>query len=1086
MAADGHLQAVRRLEELSQPFPNDLVIYEGHLNHVRQKLDNTLQNQDGLMDATARRAVLFYNELENLEESLLTIRKDPSVAGIEGVWRRLQHQLQHVEIAILKTSLQVPLIHNDYKEHLPFETTADARPRLQLQSTYNAPLLSSSRLIGRDAILSELRKAVIRKNHNHNIVSLCGMRGSGKTTIIRSFIDSYAVKDEFKTVIWADGHSLKTIEHQYSKIATKISRRFSRFATPQSKIDFLLSTITEGNEPTLFVLDNFNNTIDHERLIEYLPRNGRYTLLILKATFQASFPEHDEIRLILPALSVEDSIQILFETVRKDPYTSDTDLIRRYVVEKLGCNPLSIKSAGRFLSDSDFSFQQFASKFDKFYPLVYRGRKAQNEQCRALITMWCISLGNLAPQNPAFADHIRQMLLFCTFIYPAEINGSFGSLLFTSASSQPAWAKHYSSATEWRPELFERMISYLNKHTLLDIDSSRDQAVQFTLHPYIRQWLWDREDPQRLVQHLVLAIDHVLKRLELYKDQSSARDIRSYLRMYSKSLLSSLTKVESMEECQEFLEQYSRFLLAGKYTLISYIQNNLEPNDDEGLVDYISIVEECFQRHQGLLGPSHPSSIDLGNRLGDLYTKEGYHVRAEAILRQCLRRSKKRMSTHLAICLYQQGKTQEAGQAHNNLATNWSTGHLTTSDYLRYIEQRTINTILSGSLSQASDLLLAVEEVEPENINQSVVKARIYLHLSNLYWTKSRRINSVKLQSKGVELLEDALSSSNEQYLTAVQDLGQMHAVLQDWINCKELYSKIIKAYEICDGPYSQKTNDARHSQAHAMMELDEIDEGIAAHNSALDNLLLGTDINTETTKEIFYCLAQHYETHSANQDLLQLHTRITSRFHEDLSPRTPFQRTLQHNLIKLYSQQDNWQEAETLLNDLTNPHANTTTTPTPQTLTADLNILAIILRIQGLHHAAEHTYRRLLYLECNNATTPSVATLSSVMLDLIQVLRQQGKSEDARNLGAIYIQTRSQTQNQNQNQNQNQIPALLLRDLRAGFAVEPTTERRGAPPDNHDEEGTTPERALSAWDSDASSDPEAEDEDEDEGVYVL
>jgi hypothetical protein len=189
---------------------------------------------------------------------------------------------------------------------LPGSFTEGSATLLAKQAAFSNVPSNPDEYVERDDLEKELRTAL--QLERHEIVTLHGRGGAGKTTLAIQVLRSIETDGRFSLIVWFSARDIDLLPDGPKQVRPQaltvedLAAEYVRLVRPalcsakrSEQVQYLATALQQGTEgPTLFVFDNFETVRDPEELYGWLDSNVRPPNKILITTrhrgFRGDFP----------------------------------------------------------------------------------------------------------------------------------------------------------------------------------------------------------------------------------------------------------------------------------------------------------------------------------------------------------------------------------------------------------------------------------------------------------------------------------------------------------------------------------------------------------------------------------------------------------------------------------------------------------------------------------------------------------------------------------------------------------------------------------------------------------------------------
>ncbi|OMO69145.1 Disease resistance protein [Corchorus olitorius] len=235
-----------------------------------------------------------------------------SIKNLKSHGNDVASEIKHVRSTIIKLSNEIDRLENKLR-NLPL-------PRANLKE--DAPLLEEDDVVGIEEPRTKLIGWLLKDDGEYprpKVISVVGMGGTGKTTLVKKVFDDVIIKKSFRYHVWTTISRSFTIEELLREIIRQIYT-VNRQPIPEGvyhmRSSYLKSIVKNllHQNPFLLVLDDVWSIRTWDAIKEALPKVNRSRVLLTTRDFQialtASVESNAEIH-TMDKLSPEDS-KILF------------------------------------------------------------------------------------------------------------------------------------------------------------------------------------------------------------------------------------------------------------------------------------------------------------------------------------------------------------------------------------------------------------------------------------------------------------------------------------------------------------------------------------------------------------------------------------------------------------------------------------------------------------------------------------------------------------------------------------------------------------------------------------------------------
>ena len=238
-------------------------------------------------------------------------------------------------------------------------------------------------------------KNLHKKIQESSRVAVVGLGGVGKTSLCRRYISLYSNYYKFIHVIKED-----SVESDLLKLAEK----FKIFSEESSvKLKLLREHLLKEEKPYLLFFDGVDSDEEFEYIRNWFPKTAKFILVTSRRlnTAKCSFFEIFE----LGPLTENEAVEYLTKcTQHKDKRCART------LAQKLGCLPIALKHAVRYVDKAKITFQTYLDCLDESGVEIF-GDIDKNE--KAVFSTWVVSLNRIINHhNAAFGKDLLRLFAF--------------------------------------------------------------------------------------------------------------------------------------------------------------------------------------------------------------------------------------------------------------------------------------------------------------------------------------------------------------------------------------------------------------------------------------------------------------------------------------------------------------------------------------------------------------------------------------------------------------------------------------------------------------------------------------------------
>jgi len=228
------------------------------------------------------------------------------------------------------------------EEKNKFKDISYPKASLTLGSTFTKDVKS---LLSREKLITEVIEKL--KDDQVKMISICGMGGVGKTTLVKEVIKTIEKNNLFDEVVMAVVSQDVNYEKIQIQIADILGMEFKK-ASLQGRAMELLERLSEG-KGVLIVLDDVWDILDFERI--GLQERDKYCKILFTSRDQKVCQNMGcKVNFQVSVLSEDEAWSLFREMAGDVVYKHDINPIAREVAKACGGLPLAIVTVGRALS----------------------------------------------------------------------------------------------------------------------------------------------------------------------------------------------------------------------------------------------------------------------------------------------------------------------------------------------------------------------------------------------------------------------------------------------------------------------------------------------------------------------------------------------------------------------------------------------------------------------------------------------------------------------------------------------------------------------------------------------------------------
>jgi tetratricopeptide (TPR) repeat protein len=507
---------------------------------------------------------------------------------------------------------------------------------------WNVPGHSNRYFMGRDLLLTKLRRRLAAPDAASRKIVLTGLAGVGKTQLAVEY--SYRWQADFDVVWWLRGEQPTSLSADYVALANQRPLaghpRVDKGAT-QAAVVAAVRAWLERHHRWLLLFDNVE---DPELIREYLPRTAAGQVLITSQAETGWEPLADPIR--VDVLSAADATRFLLARTQQTGPTAKS--AARDLADSLGYLPLCLEQAAGYITAvGTVSLRDYAELFaTRTLDLLKRGLPLGYQN--SVATTWSMALLRLQESNPGAVG----LLSLAAFLDP---DGVPLRLVAAQADRLPP-----SLAIIGRDALAQAdAVAALRRHSLVKISGERlvvhrllQAVVRAAMDPDAeREWastalrLIRAEFPpssgtlgawsecERLLPHVLAVVEHAL-RLDL------EAEARAWL--LHRSAVYLLSRGQYRQALHHHMQALAgRRLLLGENhpDTLESLNDTAEAHRELGeLPEALELHEQAFAAREDEFGPDDPRTLSSMNNVAETYRELGDPQLAHNLHRQALER----------------------------------------------------------------------------------------------------------------------------------------------------------------------------------------------------------------------------------------------------------------------------------------------------------------------------------------------------------------------------------------------------------------------------------------------------------------
>jgi tetratricopeptide (TPR) repeat protein len=455
---------------------------------------------------------------------------------------------------------------------------------------------------GRDALLEQLRTALLPSGPAPRIQALTGLPGMGKTQTALEYAYRYA--QCYRAVFWIGAGSLAGCRAEFGQLAGILDLPVGS----QHRLDRSLAVVKEWfrrNPGWLVVLDD----VDDWRVLDELGLSGSGAVLV---TTRAQAIGAAGGRFEVTSLSTDDSVEFLLRRGRiasspaePEMASSPESAAARALVERLGRMPLALDQAGAYLEETGCSVETYLQRFNvQHYALLARRGRLAVEHPDSVAATLTLAYQHMSRGNPVAAE----LLCLCAFLHPDLIPeevlaagpDALGPTLGPAVTDPLRFDEALADLASLSLVLRDRRTHALGVHRLVQ------EVVRFALSP---------EDQRLWASRAVSSIAQTLPEGDPYH-------FGPFLRLLPQAMVAvelvQRWDMQTIEAAGVMEELGAHYQLAGDYA------------------ESRRLLVQALRLRKQLQGSSHIDTAATRMHLAELSLALGHYTRAETLARAAL------------------------------------------------------------------------------------------------------------------------------------------------------------------------------------------------------------------------------------------------------------------------------------------------------------------------------------------------------------------------------------------------------------------------------------------------------------------
>ncbi|KAJ7443906.1 hypothetical protein B0H11DRAFT_452455 [Mycena galericulata] len=332
---------------------------------------------------------------------------------------------------------------------------------------------------GRQDILANMRAYFFQNQGQRHVCLLHGQSGCGKTETALKFVAMMSARSElrFCDVYFVDASNRSSVESGLREIAKSRDQSLDSLELSKSEKEWLII---------------FDNVVDPTLNIKDFLPDCPHGNIILTSTIQELIrgAQMSEASFEVSAMNPADAATLLI-TMAELPTSAENQQIAQAIVKKLGCMPLAISLAGRYVA-LGHPMADFLKKYEATDIELRKDETVlRNDETKQWPTYTAFQMNLVTLDQPS-----TQFLQYCTVIHHAQIP----VVLFESAAQFIIQKDRYKRSWQSNPEfkhlqtfwtsdpiaLLQKTVSDLRDHAIIE---QKVNFLTFTIHPLIQHWI---------------------------------------------------------------------------------------------------------------------------------------------------------------------------------------------------------------------------------------------------------------------------------------------------------------------------------------------------------------------------------------------------------------------------------------------------------------------------------------------------------------------------------------------------------------------------------------------------------------------